>query len=61
MNAIKQRRAELGLTQQKMSDLTGIPIRTIQDWENERRTPPAWTERLVLQDLDRIEKELNDK
>lgn len=35
-------RRSLGLTQLEFSHVTGIPRRTIQDWERDRRTPPDW-------------------
>lgn len=35
-------RRSLGLTQLEFSHVTGIPRRTIQDWEYDRRTPPDW-------------------
>lgn len=35
------------LTQQQMSDLTGIPRRTIEDWESGRRNPPDWLPKMV--------------
>lgn len=54
---IKESRAKAGLTQQKMSDKLGIPKRTIEDWERGRRTPPAWAEKLVKKELERM----NDK
>lgn len=35
-------RRSLGLTQLEFSHVTGIPRRTIQDWENDLRHPPEW-------------------
>lgn len=35
-------RSSLGLTQAAFSELTGIPKRTLEDWECDRRTPPDW-------------------
>ena len=51
MNKIKEARKAAGLTQREMSELLGIPMRTIQDWENDRRTPPDWAEKLILEKL----------
>lgn len=42
--------AELGHTQTGLSRRYGIPLRTVQDWAGERRTPPLWL-RLMLADL----------
>lgn len=47
MNEIKRLRKEAGMTQQMFSDFFGIPVRTLQDWENERRTPPDYLVRLL--------------
>lgn len=51
---IKKARIEAELTQQQMSDLLGIPKRTIENWETGKRTPSAWVERLVIAELVRI-------
>ncbi|MBQ6265082.1 MAG: hypothetical protein IJK60_06500 [Clostridia bacterium] len=29
----------------------GIPLRTLQDWEAGRRTPPEWFEKLVVEKI----------
>lgn len=39
MNEIRQLRKDLGLTQAKFAAKFGIPLRTIQDWEYEKREP----------------------
>ena len=39
---IKEMRTQTGLTQQGFGDLLKIPRRTIQEWENGRRTPPEY-------------------
>lgn len=44
---IKEARAEYGLTQKDLSDITDIPLRTIENWESGRRTPSPWVEKLV--------------
>lgn len=49
---LKAARAAAGLTQQAMADQTLIPLRTIQDWENDRRTPPPYVQRFVLNELE---------
>lgn len=46
---IKELRAETGLSQTEFGKrLGGIPIRTIQNWEAEVRTPPAWALELII-------------
>lgn len=57
MPTIKEARLEAGLTQQAMSDLMEIPKRTIEDWENNRRTPPKYVEKLVIAELMRIKEQ----
>lgn len=39
---VKELRAKTGLTQTKFGELFHIPLRTIQNWENEKRRPPGW-------------------
>ena len=39
---IKEIRAFTGLSQVKFADRYSIPVRTLQDWEAGRRTPPAY-------------------
>ncbi len=51
---LKNARAEVGISQQKMSDLLEIPKRTIEEWESKRRNPPKWAERLVIEEVKRI-------
>lgn len=58
---IKDARKAAGLTQQGMSDLIGIPRRTIQDWECGKHAPAEWVEHLVVERLNRIAKEFPEK
>lgn len=44
---IKELRTACGMTQQAFSDYFGIPKRTIEDWENNRRTPPEYVVKLI--------------
>lgn len=53
---IKEARKMAGLTQASMSIWLGIPTRTIEDWETEKRNPPKWVERLVVEKLQKINK-----
>ncbi len=57
---IKELRKEYKLTQQELSDLLHIPKRTIQDWEAEKRIPPAYVLELIEFRLSHAE-ELKDK
>lgn len=55
---LKVIRENLGLTQLEISNLIGIPINTIRNWEQETRTPNEWTLNLLI---DRILRESNEK
>lgn len=54
--ALKKARAATGMSQQGMADRMLIPKRTIQDWEAERRTPPPYVQRFVLNELESLKK-----
>lgn len=49
---IKSLRAEYGLTQQELSAITGIPRRTIENWESGVRHPPEWLPKMIQAFLD---------
>ena len=53
---IKEARVAAGLTQAGMSELLGIPKRSLEDWEAGRHQPPAWAERLIIEKLEIIAK-----
>lgn len=57
--ALKRARAAAGLSQQGMADRMLIPRRTIQDWETEKRTPPLYVKRFVLNELESLK--VNDE
>jgi DNA-binding transcriptional regulator YiaG len=48
---LKAARENAKLTQQAMSDLLGIPKRTIERWEAGSRIPAPWVERLITEKL----------
>lgn len=56
-NAIKSARIEANLTQQKVSDIIGIPKRTLEAWESGSRKPPSYVEKLVVEKIMSIKKE----
>ena len=56
MNEFKVARLAAKLTQQEMSERMLIPKRTIEDWENDRRNPPPYVKRFVLNELAEISK-----
>jgi putative transcriptional regulator len=44
---IKELRMKTGMTQKAFAEYFNIPVRTIQDWESERRTPPEYVVELI--------------
>lgn len=51
---IKSERIRHRLTQHQLSVITGIPLRTIQNWEGGQRKCPEYVERLVIFYLNNI-------
>ena len=45
--SIKGLRQAAGMTQKAFGEYLSIPKRTIEDWENERRVPPAYVVELI--------------
>lgn len=48
---IKQLRESVGMTRKEFSQHAGIPVRTLEDWEAARRTPPEYIPRLIAYQL----------
>ena len=44
---IKKLREDTGMNRKEFSEYTKIPIRTLEDWEAGRRTPPEYLPRLL--------------
>lgn len=55
---IRELRESVGENRTEFSKHTGIPVRTIEDWEAGRRTPPEYIPRLIAYQLE-YEKFLN--
>jgi len=49
---IKEMRINAGLSRAEMSRRLEIPVRTIEEWESGRRTPPVWAEKLIIEKLE---------
>ena len=49
---IKEARIRYELTQKQLSEITGIPERTIQNWEGGQRKCPDYVEKMVLDTLE---------
>jgi hypothetical protein len=56
-NEIRILRDNLKLTQEQVSELTGVPVKTLRNWEQGSRTPSAWTLDLVMDRLLRVKLE----
>lgn len=54
---IKEARKAAGLTQQNLSDMLKIPIRTLVHWEAGDRVPPEYVEQLIIDKLTQISKD----
>ena len=50
-NTIKELRESIGMSRKEFSEHTGIPVRTLKDWEAARRTPPEYIPRLIAYQL----------
>ncbi|MBQ7365292.1 MAG: helix-turn-helix domain-containing protein [Clostridia bacterium] len=48
---LKTMRTEAGWTRPKVVERVGVPLRTIEEWEGGRRTPPDYVQHLVLDRL----------
>ena len=48
---IKELRESTGKNRKEFSEHTGIPVRTLEDWEAARRTPPEYIPRLIAYQL----------
>jgi predicted nucleotidyltransferase len=46
--SIKKIRENIGLTQEQVSLLTGVPVKTLRNWEQEIRKPSEWTLDLII-------------
>ena len=49
--SIKELRESTGMTRKAFSGHTGIPVRTLEDWEAGRRRPPEYIPRLIAYQL----------
>lgn len=49
---IKEIRKQTGMSQREFAEYFGIPVRTIQEWEQERRQPPPYLSELLERILD---------
>lgn len=50
-DTIRELRAQAGMSRKDFSEYTKIPVRTLEDWEAGRRTPPEYIPRLLAYQL----------
>ena len=48
---IRKLRESVKMSRKAFSEHTGIPVRTLEDWEAGRRTPPEYIPRLIAYQL----------
>lgn len=48
---IKELRESVNMTRREFSEHIGIPVRTLEDWEAARRTPPEYIPKLIAYQL----------
>lgn len=48
INPIKAARRAAGYTQQQLSDLLGIPLISLSQWETGRRNPPSYVQKMLI-------------
>ena len=53
-NKIKEVRTEYGLTQKELGEIYNIPLRTIENWEAGKETPPDEVTKLLVQDIPNV-------
>lgn len=54
---IKEYRKAAGLTQKQFSEMFEIPLDVVKSWDSGRRKPAAWAEKLIIKELERMQKE----
>lgn len=55
MSRIREARIKSGLTMKELAEESGVPYRSLQNWESEERTPPPYVEKMILRELERKE------
>ena len=50
---LKEVRTKYGITQKELSQITNIPLRTIENWESGKRKPCPWVKKMVISYLNK--------
>lgn len=56
-STIKELRAQTRMSQRAFAERFGIPVRTLQEWEQERREPPDYVVAMIRTILEYEQKE----
>jgi predicted nucleotidyltransferase len=51
---LKEERQKYGITQKEFSEITKIPLRTIENWESNKRNPPTWIKEIIISYLEHL-------
>lgn len=54
---LKQARLKTGLSQAKLADALGVPLRTYESWERGLRTPAVYVQTALLQQIEQLNAE----
>ena len=54
---IKEAREQAGLSRAAMSRLFEIPVRTLEDWDAGKSSPPPYVQKLIIEKLQTMSKE----
>lgn len=57
---IKQLREKTGLSQKQFADKFKIPVSSLRNWEQEKRSPPEYLPGMI-KEIIRLEAELNER
>lgn len=49
---VRETRLRNGLTQNQTANLVGMPLRTLENWETDKRTPALWIAKLVIEKIE---------
>ena len=63
MMTVKELRVKTGLSQSRFADRFGIPIRSVQHWEQGRQDPPSYVVSMIerILELEELCKQLNER
>ncbi len=57
---LKYYRTQLGISQNSLSEKTGIPKRNIENWEEGKNKCPDWVQNMVIEKIQRLSEEIGN-